>query len=1119
VSLAFPQRSSQQVTLTGTVTAAPGASVPVEVVVDPRQLVADIRRDNNSAAIGLPVPPITAVQVAEVTLSPSPVIQGDLLSINFRVANVGTIDANPTTVTIQITDRLQITRTLDPLVYSIPAGGSISDQARWRANAWPDVLVVQVTAMAGSSIHSRQASTTEIDLDVEPFNIQVSPNPVTLAQYLIVQFDVANLSSIPVQGQGRLVVKDGATTVAQVDGIADTLPPGRSLHAFLRWQPTRTGTFTLEISAVGNGTIGQHGTQTRSLVVNYAPVANLRATGLTFSPNPPLIGVPCRVSGTVTSDGEIDALPLGGGTFVVELAAGHDVGGNDVFYTPQSLSSLARGASVSLSQTFTPQDGRALSIRIRADPQDLVLVSDRGGRSIVMSATPLIRPDLAVAPEDLRLASASPRLGESDRVTLTVHNTGGATARQVPVDLFLWPPEAGGSRLGTFTIPSISSGTTYDAVFDWLPIAKSGPQTLVAIVNSDKSTPELSYDNNRASKDVVVQGAPLTLSNPYFSPAPGSSQATTDVTYTLPQAAPVVIRINRERDRSLVRTFTLDSSPGGTVTWDGKDSQGSVLSDGLYAIAVSTVDGIEQPVGALGAVIDTNRSQIHHSPNTLMSKSLDLRSLFTRPSGFDNPRYVFDPVLGAMPLPDDSGVIVFRRMHSMLDCPSFPCTRLTYADPACGFYFIATGSRDARRLTPPEPTWHCGSDALHSDDTMSFEVTGDGRGIVYTTRTLSTNAKELHYFSIGTQVDRLVATALGANPNPYSLSNLSAASGSDGASIVYSKFSPTDSPTNPRGVVSYSVADGTFRVVVPWTADFKPFGALAVNAQRARAAFTAVPVNNDPISGDRPRLYHVALDGSDLQRTGSTYFAEPRLEYAPEGSRLFDGFFILELGTGGSVWQLAYPVNSRLAYLASGSDAVWNGSGSIVTQNLQSRDSRLLYTPPASETLQTVAVSPSDDRIGYVWTAADSSTGFKVLSPDGTNPDLTTGLAVPDSLDRILWSPLGTLAWSQRVVLWTAANLTVAASVARSSDSTQLVVTGTAIDSALATYQLTVRDVRTSDPPIVLVTGTAPVVDRTLVQWTPPASVPPAEWGNFEFNLTATDKAGNRRQQAARLPP
>jgi flagellar basal-body rod modification protein FlgD len=71
-----------------------------------------------------------------------------------------------------------------------------------------------------------------------------------------------------------------------------------------------------------------------------------------------------------------------------------------------------------------------------------------------------------------------------------------------------------------------------------------------------------------------------------------------EIVYAMPpDARSATLRIVAQ-DGTVVRSFSLDPTPDGSVTipWDGKDDSGSLVADGDYEIEVEAVDGQGKPV-------------------------------------------------------------------------------------------------------------------------------------------------------------------------------------------------------------------------------------------------------------------------------------------------------------------------------------------------------------------------------------------------------------------------------------------------------------------------------------------------------------------------------------------
>ncbi len=117
-------------------------------------------------------------------------------------------------------------------------------------------------------------------------------------------------------------------------------------------------------------------------------------------------------------------------------------------------------------------------------------------------------------------------------------------------------------------------------------------------------------DNNSASKTFSIQNANLWLTEPYISPDNDGIKDVTDFSFRLATPTKVTVRVINKKSVA-VRTFSggeLDGTAGTTITWDGKNDAGAVVSDGTYQMQVVATTGAV--LAQLPVEVDTNRSPL-----------------------------------------------------------------------------------------------------------------------------------------------------------------------------------------------------------------------------------------------------------------------------------------------------------------------------------------------------------------------------------------------------------------------------------------------------------------------------------------------------------------------------
>ncbi|MBI4509081.1 MAG: discoidin domain-containing protein, partial [Deltaproteobacteria bacterium] len=117
--------------------------------------------------------------------------------------------------------------------------------------------------------------------------------------------------------------------------------------------------------------------------------------------------------------------------------------------------------------------------------------------------------DLVVSPEDIGFSKDKVSVGEAVTVRASVHNTGtAAVSTPFGVELYWGDPAAGGTLLGTQSVPSLLAGGRADLTFPWTVAFDN--KSLYVLVDRTNAIAEREEDNNKTAR-----GAPYSF--PYRS--------------------------------------------------------------------------------------------------------------------------------------------------------------------------------------------------------------------------------------------------------------------------------------------------------------------------------------------------------------------------------------------------------------------------------------------------------------------------------------------------------------------------------------------------------------------------------------------------------------------------
>ncbi|MBM4248972.1 MAG: hypothetical protein FJ149_05990 [Euryarchaeota archaeon] len=186
-----------------------------------------------------------------------------------------------------------------------------------------------------------------------------------------------------------------------------------------------------------------------------------------------------------------------------------------------STSQPVKGAMVALTAggTFARGFSDASGVaRFTVDPADPgtvnVTVTAHNYLPFETTAGVLLSPaDLTLRSDDISVKGAGPviRVGEEVEVSAVIHNVGRMGASGVLVRFHQGDFRAGGTLIGSATIPSIGPRSNGTARITWT--VQAGPDEIFVVADPDGTVPEFREDNNVASARMVASGLDLSISD------------------------------------------------------------------------------------------------------------------------------------------------------------------------------------------------------------------------------------------------------------------------------------------------------------------------------------------------------------------------------------------------------------------------------------------------------------------------------------------------------------------------------------------------------------------------------------------------------------------------------
>jgi len=291
-----------------------------------------------------------------------------------------------------------------------------------------------------------------------------------------------------------------------------------------------------------------------------------------ITPNPVHSGGNMNVSALVKNEGSSSAADINVSFYRVVHGA------DSLLLGAQTIPSLSPGSSarVAVDWTNIPESGEKI-IYIQVDPANMVPEIREDDNDAFTTVNILTLPDLAIAAGSITFSPAAPKEGDLVTMTVAIQNSGEQAASNVIVRL-----SESGVVLGEQAISSLAGNSTASISLPYDTTSKKGVHTITAEVDPDNALNEQSEENNSASRAFGVQDANLWLTEQYISPNGDGVKDSTQFFFRLETSQTVLIVVVNSKGET-VRTYSnpeLENTTGGTITWDGLDDTGMMLTTG-----------------------------------------------------------------------------------------------------------------------------------------------------------------------------------------------------------------------------------------------------------------------------------------------------------------------------------------------------------------------------------------------------------------------------------------------------------------------------------------------------------------------------------------------------------
>ncbi|MEA5113120.1 MAG: CARDB domain-containing protein [Geobacteraceae bacterium] len=451
------------------------------------------------------------------------------------------------------------------------------------------------------------------DFSVGQGDLSVSENPVGIFKEVRLTARVANRGTSNAYNVQLRFFIDLPGAPYEVATVTADIPAGGSVTREVTWKADKAGAdMPLTVQVDPQNTFAElsetNNRASMPLTVTGATLPNLAVShkDLVVTPNPALergtasIAVPVKNNGFSTAQNvKVDfyrGVPGSGG---VLIGSG-------------TIPALEAGQSQQVAVSWGPiAESGSGAIFVSVDPDKTVAEVAEDDNTAFTQVDVLSLPDLAVTANAIFLNPSAPKEGDTLAINVTVQNSGGQDALNVPVAV-----KEGSTVVGAQVIPRIAGHGQASVSISYATAGKNGTHEIQVTVDGDNTIVELRKDNNTATKTFGIQNANLWVSEQYISPNGDGVKDSTDFFFRL--ATPVWVKVQVvNRKGEAVRTFSggeLDSTAGTTVTWDGKRDNGVVARDGDYQFKVLGAAG--ELLGSLQVVVDTNRSALPEAIGT-----------------------------------------------------------------------------------------------------------------------------------------------------------------------------------------------------------------------------------------------------------------------------------------------------------------------------------------------------------------------------------------------------------------------------------------------------------------------------------------------------------------------
>lgn len=558
----------------------------------------------------------------------------------------------------------------------------------------PEAQLVE-SAKGNNSANVQLMPEFTYDFKIAASDVSVAPATVDMGKDVTITLKVTNSGTSDAYNVPIRVFVDQPGAALEIATLTADIPAGGTVSKQTVWKASRAGvalpvTVQLDPNNAFNELSKDNNSAAQPVTVNASVLPNLAVSykDMLITPTPAREGGSASISVLVKNTGYSDVQNV-----KVNVYRGVPENGGQLLGSPV-LPSLAIGqeARISVEWADIAVFGSQI-ISVQVDPDNSLAEIVKEDNFTFLNLDVLSLPDLAISPTSIVVTPSAPKTGDQVSIAVTVQNAGDQEASNVVVQV-----AEGGAIIGSTVIGSISGNGQATATLSYPAGAAKGSHPLTVTVDPANLIVERSKANNSATRIFSIQDANLWLTEPYFSPDNDGVKDSTDFSFRLVAPAKVTVQVVNKKSVA-VRTFSggeLDNTAGTTITWDGRNDAGSVVSDGTYQMQVVSV-GSGYLLANLPVELDTNRSAL--------ADALGTKYLLQNNMTCQMPDWLEEGKWGWLPY--DAGI---------------------WAQYTTGLYLIPPNGDYIRKINPSD--W---SDSLYDYkvDPNKFKISPDGASLAF----------------------------------------------------------------------------------------------------------------------------------------------------------------------------------------------------------------------------------------------------------------------------------------------------------------------------------------------------------------------------------------------------